>query len=75
MRIRHLMVLVLHAAIILALVTPAIRTTGTDRGAILRLDCVAPAESLSSIRRAELGEHLGTLVVGRWPSLVMAIGK
>ena len=34
MRILHLMVLVLYAAIILALLTPAIRTSGTNQGAI-----------------------------------------
>jgi mRNA-degrading endonuclease toxin of MazEF toxin-antitoxin module len=41
----------------------------------LKMDCVAQAESLFSIRREELGEHLGTLDDGRWRELVKAIGN
>jgi mRNA-degrading endonuclease toxin of MazEF toxin-antitoxin module len=38
-------------------------------------DCVAQAESLFSIRREELGEHLGTLDDERWRALVRAVGN
>ena len=34
----------------------------------LSMDCVAQGESLFSIRREELGEHLGTLDDERWRS-------
>ena len=35
----------------------------------LSRDCVAQGESLFSIRRAELGDHLGTLDEERWRGL------
>ncbi|HEX8199822.1 MAG TPA: type II toxin-antitoxin system PemK/MazF family toxin [Isosphaeraceae bacterium] len=41
----------------------------------LSRDCVAQSESLFSIRRAELGEHLGTLDDERWRELVKAVGN
>ncbi len=41
----------------------------------LDVDCVAQAESLFSIRREELGEHLGTLDEDRWRELVKAVGN
>jgi mRNA-degrading endonuclease toxin of MazEF toxin-antitoxin module len=41
----------------------------------LSLDCVAQGESLFSIRRVELGEHLGTLDDERWRDLIKAVGK
>jgi mRNA-degrading endonuclease toxin of MazEF toxin-antitoxin module len=41
----------------------------------LSLDCVAQGESLFSIRREELGEHLGTLDEERWRDLVKAVGN
>jgi mRNA-degrading endonuclease toxin of MazEF toxin-antitoxin module len=41
----------------------------------LSRDCVAQAESLFSIRRDELGEHLGTLDDERWRDLVKAVGN
>jgi mRNA-degrading endonuclease toxin of MazEF toxin-antitoxin module len=41
----------------------------------LSRDCVAQAESLFSIRRHELGEHLGTLDDERWRDLVKAVGN
>jgi len=40
----------------------------------LSMDCVAQVESLFSIRREELGEHLGTLDDERWRDLVKAVG-
>jgi mRNA-degrading endonuclease toxin of MazEF toxin-antitoxin module len=41
----------------------------------LTVDCVAQAESLFSMRRDELGEHLGTLDEEHWRELVMAVGN
>jgi mRNA-degrading endonuclease toxin of MazEF toxin-antitoxin module len=41
----------------------------------LSRDCVAQTESLFSIRRVELGEHLETLDVERWRDLVKALGN
>jgi mRNA-degrading endonuclease toxin of MazEF toxin-antitoxin module len=41
----------------------------------LSKDCVAQGESLFSIRREELGEHLGTLYEERWRDLVKALGN
>src|SRR3954452_7158518 len=41
----------------------------------LSRDCVAQGESLFSIRREELGEHLGTLDAERWRELVKAVGN
>jgi mRNA-degrading endonuclease toxin of MazEF toxin-antitoxin module len=40
----------------------------------LSKDCVAQSESLFSIRREDLGEHLGTLDEERWRDLVKALG-
>jgi mRNA-degrading endonuclease toxin of MazEF toxin-antitoxin module len=40
----------------------------------LSKDCVAQSESLFSIRRQDLGEHLGTLDEERWRDLVKALG-
>ncbi len=41
----------------------------------LSMECVAQAESLFSIRREELGEHLGTLDDKRWRDLIKAVGN
>lgn len=41
----------------------------------LDVECVAQTESLFSIRREELGEHLGTLDEERWRGLVKAVGN
>jgi len=41
----------------------------------LTKDCVAQGESLFSIRRQELGDHLGTLDDERWRSLIKALGN
>ncbi len=41
----------------------------------LDVDCVAQAESLFSIRREQLGQHLGTLDEERWRELVKAVGN
>jgi mRNA-degrading endonuclease toxin of MazEF toxin-antitoxin module len=41
----------------------------------LSKDCVAQGESLFSIRREELGEHVGTLDEKRWRDLVKALGN
>ena len=41
----------------------------------LSKDCVAQGESLFSIRREELGEHLGSLDEERWRVLVKALGN
>jgi len=41
----------------------------------LSTDCVAQCESLFSIRREELGDHLGTLDDERWRSLVKALAN
>ena len=41
----------------------------------LSKDCVAQGESLFSIRREELGEHLGSLDEERWRDLVKALGN
>jgi mRNA-degrading endonuclease toxin of MazEF toxin-antitoxin module len=41
----------------------------------LSKDCVAQGESLFSIRRKELGEHLGSLDEERWRDLVKALGN
>jgi mRNA-degrading endonuclease toxin of MazEF toxin-antitoxin module len=41
----------------------------------LSMDCVAQGESLFSIRREELGEHLGTLDDERCRILVKALGN
>jgi mRNA-degrading endonuclease toxin of MazEF toxin-antitoxin module len=41
----------------------------------LTRDCVAQCESLFSIRRQELGDHIGTLDGERWRSLVKALGN
>ncbi len=41
----------------------------------LSKDCVAQGESLFSIRREELGEHVGTLDEERWRDLVKALGN
>jgi mRNA-degrading endonuclease toxin of MazEF toxin-antitoxin module len=41
----------------------------------LSVDCVAQGESLFSIRREELGTHLGTLDHHRWRDLVKALGN
>ncbi len=41
----------------------------------LSKDCVAQGESLFSIRREELEEHLGTLDEERWRDLVKALGN
>jgi len=38
-------------------------------------DCVAQGESFFSIRREELGEHLGTLDAERGRDLVKALGN
>jgi len=36
---------------------------------------IRPGDSLFSIRREELGDHLGTLDDERWRSLVKALGN
>jgi mRNA-degrading endonuclease toxin of MazEF toxin-antitoxin module len=41
----------------------------------LTMDCVAQGESLFSMRREDLGEHLGTLDDERWRDLVRALGN
>jgi mRNA-degrading endonuclease toxin of MazEF toxin-antitoxin module len=41
----------------------------------LSTDCVAQGESLFSIRREELGDHIGTLDDERWRDLVNALGN
>ncbi|MFI5454876.1 MAG: type II toxin-antitoxin system PemK/MazF family toxin [Isosphaerales bacterium] len=41
----------------------------------LSKNCVAQGESLFSIRRQELGDHLGTLDGERWRSFVKALGN
>ena len=41
----------------------------------LSMNCVAQGESLFSIRREELGDHLGTLDDERWRILVKALGN
>jgi mRNA-degrading endonuclease toxin of MazEF toxin-antitoxin module len=41
----------------------------------LSKDCVAQGESLFSLRRQELGDHLGTLDDERWRSVVKALGN
>jgi mRNA-degrading endonuclease toxin of MazEF toxin-antitoxin module len=41
----------------------------------LSIDCVAQCESLFSIRREELGQHIGTLDAERWRAIVKALGN
>jgi mRNA-degrading endonuclease toxin of MazEF toxin-antitoxin module len=41
----------------------------------LSIDCVAQTESLFSIRKEDLGEHLGSLDDERWRDLVKAVGN
>src|SRR5215469_4175089 len=41
----------------------------------LSKDCVAQAESLFSLHRDDLGEHVGTLENERWRELVKALGN
>lgn len=41
----------------------------------LSIDCVAQSESLFSIRREELGQHIGTLDAERWRAIVKALGN
>jgi mRNA-degrading endonuclease toxin of MazEF toxin-antitoxin module len=41
----------------------------------LSKNCVAQGESLFSIRRQDLGDHLGTLDEERWRALVKALGN
>jgi mRNA-degrading endonuclease toxin of MazEF toxin-antitoxin module len=41
----------------------------------LSKNCVAQGESLFSIRRQDLGDHLGTLDEERWRALVKALGS
>jgi mRNA-degrading endonuclease toxin of MazEF toxin-antitoxin module len=41
----------------------------------LSRDCVAQGDSLFSVRREDLGDHLGTFDEDRWRSLVKALGN
>ena len=41
----------------------------------LSKNCVAQGESLFSIRRQDLGDHLGTFDEERWRALVKALGN
>lgn len=41
----------------------------------LTVDCVAQAETVFSIRREELLDHIGTLDPERWRDLVRAVGN
>ena len=41
----------------------------------LSVNCVAQCESLFSIRREDLGEHIGTLDEVHWRAIVKALGN
>jgi mRNA-degrading endonuclease toxin of MazEF toxin-antitoxin module len=41
----------------------------------LSIDFVAQCKSLFSIRREELGQHIGTLDAERWRAIVKALGN